>query len=103
MAAQKSSVPDFATSRPEWGLVHRSSGEKRMKKQLIYLGISATMVLGLLTLVKAARDGGQPPKDEAPPRTAASRIVQVTVYPNVALVTREVDVPAGVGSMELRG
>ena len=59
------------------------------------------MVLGLLTLVKAARDGGQPAKDEAPPRTAASRIVQVTVYPNVALVTREVDVPAGMGSMEL--
>jgi hypothetical protein len=37
----------------------------------------------------------------APPKPAASRIVQVTVYPNSALVTREVDVPAGAGSMEL--
>ncbi len=35
------------------------------------------------------------------PRIAASRIAQVTVYPNSALVTREVDVPAGQGTLEL--
>src|SRR5262249_8823102 len=38
---------------------------------------------------------------EEAPQAAASRIVQVTVYPNSALVTREVDVPAGQGTMEL--
>src|SRR5262245_22388919 len=35
------------------------------------------------------------------PKTAASRINHVTVYPNSALITREVDVPAGVGTFEL--
>ena len=72
-----------------------------MKKQLLYLSISAGLVLGGLALVKAARNGDKPAKDEAPPKTAASRIAQVTVYPNSALVTREVEVPAGIGSMEL--
>ncbi len=38
---------------------------------------------------------------EAPPKIAASRITNVTVYPNNALVTREVEVPAGAGTMEL--
>ena len=43
------------------------------------------------------------PKKEAPepPRTAPSRISQVTVYQNTALVTREVEVPAGTGTLEL--
>ncbi len=72
-----------------------------MKKQLLYLSISAGLVLGGLALVKAARNGDKPARDEAPPKTAASRIAQVTVYPNSALVTREVEVPAGIGSMEL--
>jgi Domain of unknown function (DUF4139)/N-terminal domain of unknown function (DUF4140) len=73
-----------------------------MKKQLVYLGITACLVLAGLALVKAARDGAPTPaKDDAPPKTATSRITQVTVYPNNALVTREVEVPAGAGSMEL--
>jgi hypothetical protein len=37
----------------------------------------------------------------AAPKFATSRIVQVTVYPNSALVTREVDVPEGVGPVEV--
>src|SRR5215510_10469329 len=37
----------------------------------------------------------------AAPKTATSRIIQVTVYQNNALVTREVDVPEGEGSFEL--
>jgi uncharacterized protein (TIGR02231 family) len=43
------------------------------------------------------------PKKEAPepPRTAPSRINQVTVYQNTALVTRDVEVPPGTGTMEL--
>src|SRR5262249_37306178 len=35
------------------------------------------------------------------PKIAGSRIVAVTVYPNNALVTREVEVPAGTGTIEL--
>jgi hypothetical protein len=35
------------------------------------------------------------------PKAAVSRITNVTVYPNSALVTREVDVPAALGSYEL--
>ncbi|HYV36994.1 MAG TPA: DUF4140 domain-containing protein, partial [Gemmataceae bacterium] len=35
------------------------------------------------------------------PKAAASKIVKVVVYPHNALVTREVDVPAGVGVAEL--
>ena len=44
------------------------------------------------------------PKEEpaaAPPKAAVSRITQVTVYQNNALVTREVDVPEGKGAVEL--
>jgi hypothetical protein len=47
------------------------------------------------------------PKEKLPapaadaPKTAVSRITQVTVYQNNALVTREVDVPEGAGAMEL--
>ncbi|HZU38874.1 MAG TPA: DUF4139 domain-containing protein [Gemmataceae bacterium] len=42
----------------------------------------------------------KPPTATAP-KTAASRVTAVTVYPNSALVTREVEVPAGTGSLEL--
>lgn len=34
-------------------------------------------------------------------KIATSRVTTVTVYPNSALVTREVDVPAGMGTLEL--
>jgi hypothetical protein len=37
----------------------------------------------------------------APPKVAPNRVLAVTVYPNSALVTREVEVPEGVGSFEL--
>jgi hypothetical protein len=58
--------------------------------------------LGVLVVALAA-----PPKDPAagesaaPPKSAPSKITQVTVYPNSALVTREVDVPDGTGVIEL--
>src|SRR5436309_2479169 len=48
-------------------------------------------------LAKAAPRPDTPP----PPRAAKSRLVKVTVYPNSALVTREVEVPAGQGLAEL--
>ncbi|MFN4258081.1 MAG: mucoidy inhibitor MuiA family protein [Gemmataceae bacterium] len=40
-------------------------------------------------------------EESAPPMPATSKIVHVTVYPNSALVTREVEVPAGAGAAEL--
>ncbi len=53
----------------------------------------------------AAAKNGQPGKTAptvAPqPKTARSRVVKVTVYPSNALVTREVEVPAGNGLAEL--
>jgi hypothetical protein len=52
----------------------------------------------VLSLAAVSRAGE--PLD-APPKLAPNRIVAVTVYPNSALVTREVDVPEGVGSFEL--
>jgi len=45
---------------------------------------------------KAARADGPPQA-----KTTRSRVVKVTVYPNRALVTREVEVPAGQGLVEL--
>jgi hypothetical protein len=41
------------------------------------------------------------PEAEAPVKIATSRVVHVTVYQTNALVTREVDVPAGKGAFEL--
>src|SRR5262245_60919207 len=73
------------------------------------------LVLG--GLVTAAVLANQPPgTKEAPPaagpakadkaaapgmKVTPSNITAVTVYPNSALVTREVDVPPGLGTMEL--
>jgi len=47
-------------------------------------------------------ENGPRPVEEAPaPRPAASRIVAVTVYQGQALVTREVSVPEGLGTIEV--
>ncbi len=71
-----------------------------MRKHFLLLGLGAALLVGGLTLVKARNDA-TPIKEEAPPKVVASKIVQVTVYPNSALVTRDVEVPAGQGTMEL--
>jgi hypothetical protein len=73
-----------------------------MKKKLYVLAGSLLLTLGGLVMVLNAR----PPredvaKDDAPPKAATSKIVAVTVYPDSALVTREVEVPAGAGVLEL--
>jgi hypothetical protein len=79
-----------------------------MKKRLVVLAGSLALCLAGLALVvhvrhidaKAAPPGsGKEPADA--PRIATSRITHVTVYPDSALVTREVDVPAGAGLVEL--
>jgi hypothetical protein len=58
--------------------------------------LAAACVVSFVGLLKA-----DSVKDTTEPKTATSRITSVTVYQNSALVTREVDVPAGAGSMEL--
>jgi uncharacterized protein (TIGR02231 family) len=50
--------------------------------------------------VKAEKEN-VPAEPAAGSKLAISRVAAVTVYPNSALVTREVDVPAGEGSFEL--
>jgi uncharacterized protein (TIGR02231 family) len=50
--------------------------------------------------VPAAKDAA-PATTPAGVKLAASRVVAVTVYPNSALVTREVDVAEGAGTLEL--
>src|SRR5262245_5157668 len=80
----------------------------RAMKRLALLAGSLALCAGGLALLLYARPGNAtaPPvngkaKAEAPPKMATSRITQVTVYPDSALVTREVEVPAGEGVMEL--
>ena len=69
------------------------------------LGVAVCLGVGLLSLKLVL--GAAEPKAGAPAlptdvtKSANSRIVAVTVYPNSALVTREVDVPEGTGSVEL--
>src|SRR5436190_20304625 len=70
-----------------------------MRKWYLLAGL---FVLGLVVTGGQALVGeGKPGAPGAEPKTAASRIVKVVVYPNSALVTREVDVPAGNGVTEL--
>ena len=76
--------------------------------------VSVTMVLALMASQMVADPHGaaaQEPKDAKNPKgplqpalevkIAASRVAAVTVYPFSALVTREVDVPEGKGTIEL--
>jgi len=62
-------------------------------KQRLFLSVVLSMLAAPLW---AAEE-----KAPTPPKTAASKIVHVTVYPNSALITREVDAPAGAGTFEL--
>src|SRR5208283_5672766 len=66
-----------------------------MRKHLL-LSLGLTVLALPLLAAEPAEDN-----PAAVGKIAASRIVHVTVYPNSALVTREVDVPAGAGSFEL--
>jgi hypothetical protein len=79
-----------------------------MKKRLFVAACSlALCVAGWSVLWYGRADGArstddpQPANAEAPPKVAASRITHVTVYPDSALVTREVEVPGGAGTVEL--
>jgi hypothetical protein len=73
-----------------------------MKNKVNLYGIATVLALGGVALLVGARqEPAKKAEAEAAPQAANSRIVQVTVYPNSALVTREVEVPAGQGTMEL--
>jgi hypothetical protein len=74
-----------------------------MKRRLVLSagGLTVAVSLLILSLALAARPDDKKGDDEAAPKTAASKITQVTIYPNSALVTREVEVPGGTGSFEL--
>ena len=78
-----------------------------MRRHLaILVGSLALGLVGLIVTLsaKSGNASGPPvavPKADDAPRIAANKISHVTVYPDSALVTREVEVPAGVGLMEL--
>ena len=74
--------------------------------------VFASLILGSLGLLLAFTTPSvpaDPPADKGPApaapalgvKIAASKVAAVTVYPNSALVTREVDVPEGGGTLEL--
>ncbi|HXG08402.1 MAG TPA: DUF4139 domain-containing protein [Gemmataceae bacterium] len=73
-----------------------------MWKRSVLSGGVGVLCLGAVGMMLMARTQ-EPTAAEVPPapKVSASRIVQVTVYPNSALVTREVEVPEGSGAMEL--
>src|SRR5947209_5211087 len=63
---------------------------------------SLSLVVALVvTTAGMGRDNEGRPAPAADPKPATSRITNVTVYQNNALVTREVEVPEGKGTMEL--
>src|SRR5438477_3302737 len=70
-----------------------------------WLSITAGAVLAGVTLLAghALTQNGKEKTAEGvvKQQSAKSRIIKVTVYPNSALVTREVEVPAGSGLTEL--
>ena len=70
-----------------------------------YFGLTAILSLALLAAYGPSLfSGGGKEKDadnSVAPKIANSKIAKVTVYPNSALVTREVEVPGGAGSFEL--
>jgi hypothetical protein len=81
----------------------------RLPGRLAAAGVAGAALLSALALAAAARTDEPPPPApappaapaEPPPKAAASRITHVTIYPNSALVTREVEAPAGAGILEL--
>jgi hypothetical protein len=76
-----------------------------MNKRRMISAAAVMAVAGLLAANSLMKTGeanaGKAKEPPAELKIAASRIVSVTVYQNNALVTREVDVPEGAGSMEL--
>src|ERR1700694_2421330 len=64
------------------------------------VSLSLVAVFGFMLVSSSAQDAPAAAAASAP-KIAKSRIDKVTVYPNNALVTREVEVPDGTGLIEL--
>jgi hypothetical protein len=64
-------------------------------------GLTAAVLLAGLVPNLWSGGNGKGDDNQPAPKIASSRIAKVTVYPNSALITREVDVPAGDGLAEL--
>jgi hypothetical protein len=65
------------------------------------MSLSAVAALGLAVWSTGQAQEAKKAEAQAAPKIASSRIDKVVVYPNNALVTREVEVPAGAGLIEL--
>ncbi len=63
--------------------------------------LALAAIVGPRLMSPAPRKRAGQPATQEPSKFAKSRIDKVTVYPNSALVTREVEVPAGNGLIEL--
>src|SRR5260370_29140605 len=78
---------------------------RRFPMRRWYFGLTAMLSLVLvIALGPGLWSGGGKEKGadvSAAPQNAVSKIAKVTVYPNSALVTREVAVPEGNGLVEL--
>src|SRR5262245_5391292 len=72
-----------------------------LKRRYFYFALPLALMAGLGATGLVLRSGAAENGAASSPQNATSRIVHVTVYPNSALIVREVDVPAGVGSCEL--
>jgi hypothetical protein len=70
-----------------------------MKKRFGYSLAAVCLAAGVLAVTLLT--GAAEPRPPDAPKAAGSRIVAVTVYQNTALVTREVDVPEGAGTVEV--
>src|SRR5437870_3619219 len=81
---------------------------KRVLFWSMMFGLATVVVLGTTTrsATQQPREGKKEGESAEPPaapgiKLAANRVTTVTIYPNSALVTREVDVPEGTGPVEL--
>jgi hypothetical protein len=74
-----------------------------MNKRLwIVAGVVAGLLVGTLFVSKLAfTQAADPAAPAEQPKAAASKVTAVTVYQNNALITREVEVPEGAGTIEV--
>ena len=74
---------------------------KRLFAAFALGGLALLLGFGACSEPPKPADGPDRPVAPATVKIAASRVVAVTIYPNSALVTREVDVADGAGNLEL--
>jgi hypothetical protein len=74
-----------------------------MNKRLrIFAGVVAGLLVGTLFVSRfALTQAADPAAPADQPKAAASKVTAVTIYQNNALITREVEVPEGAGTIEV--